>query len=89
MITVIEWHNDDCVASSITHHGSYVKTKAIGDFHATQNGDVWDETIHTSSAEIKGYSTQYIITCRWMPSSIENITWGILGVSLKCHTDES
>ena len=85
----VEWHNDGCVASPITHHGTYIKTKTTGDFHATQDDEVWDDSIHSSSAEIKGYSTKYVITCKWWPSSIEDLEWGILGVSLECKSDES
>ena len=60
----VSWHNNGCTSSPITHHGNYLKTKTTGDFHATTlGGGIWQESIHTSSAEIKGYSTQYIITC--------------------------
>lgn len=84
----IEWHQDSCVEASITRHSTYLKTKTTGSFHATDDGDVWDETIHTPSAEIKGYSNRYVITCKWTPSSIEDITFGPFGVDLQCKTDE-
>ena len=85
----IRWYKKSCVASPITHHGTYVKTKTTGEFYARRDGDIWGESIHSSSAEIEGYSTQYVITCRWWPSSIENLNWGILNVNLECHSDES
>ncbi len=83
----VEWHIDACDGMPITNHGNYLKTKTTGDFHATLSGDVWDESIHTSSAEIKGYSTRYIITCEWSPPSIRDLKWGILSVELLCKTD--
>lgn len=86
----ISWHNDDCVASPVTRHGSYIKTKTTGDFHATRlGGNVWQESIHSSSAEIKGYSTKYVITCKWSPPSIKDLRWGPFRVALECRPDES
>ena len=84
----VEWHKDSCVETSITRHSTYLKTKTTGSFHATDDGDLWDESIHTSSAEIKGYSNRYVITCKWSPSSIEDITFFVFGVDLQCKTDE-
>ncbi|MCY4474809.1 MAG: hypothetical protein OXC83_05170 [Chloroflexi bacterium] len=88
----IDWYTDGCVSSPITHHGTYVKAKTTGDFYATQDDEVWDESIHSSSVEIKGYSTKYVITCRWWPSSIEDLESDILGlelgVSLECKPNE-
>ena len=87
----IVWHNDNdgCLESPITDHGTYLKIKTTGDFYATQSyADAWDESIHSSSAEIKGYSTQYIITCEWWPNSIEDLELAGLGVSLECEANE-
>ena len=81
------WHEDACDRMPVTNHGNYLKTKTTGDFHATRLGVVWDESIHTSSAEIKGYSTRYIITCEWSPPSIRDLKWGLLSIELLCKTD--
>ena len=81
----VSWHKTRCTESPITRHGTYLKIKTTGDFHATKlGGNIWQESIHTSSAEIKGYSTKYVITCIWSPPSIEDITWLLFRVSLEC-----
>ena len=85
----VTWHNDDCIASPITRHDTYLQTKTTGDYHATRNDELWDESIHSSSAEIKGYSTRYIITCEWSPSSIKDISFGPFSVNLQCEADPS
>ncbi len=84
---LIIWHNDDCSSSPITRYSNYIKTKTTGDFHAKRAGITWDNSVHTSSAEIKGYATRYIITCKWTPSSIGNLNFGF-SVRLVCDSNE-
>lgn len=84
----IYWHRNRCTSSSPTNHSTYIKTKTTGEFYATRNGNVWDDSIHSSSAEIKGYSTRYTITCKWWPRSIKSLRFGGLTVVLRCESNE-